>query len=143
MIPQSLRAITGTDLRSAGFWWALQEPAGPTMAILEPSSVSLQTDSACTGPCQRRFGTPALLSRGYSASGSEPLPQKKDSESTPEAKVFPPEQSMMPWTCPYQHRQSRFFAPKHPWPRHNDQWVPRWLPAIHPSGAFSSPIAYF
>ena len=55
------------------------------MAILEPSSVSLQTDSACTGPCQRRFGTPALLSRGYSASESEPLPQKKDGKSTPEA----------------------------------------------------------
>lgn len=53
------------------------------MAILEPSSVSQQTDSACTGP----------LSRGYSASGSEPLPQKKEGESTPEAEVFPPKQT--------------------------------------------------
>ena len=53
------------------------------MAILEPSSVSLQTDSACTGP----------LSCKYSASGSGPLPQKNEGESTPEAEVFPPEQT--------------------------------------------------
>ncbi len=55
------------------------------MAILEPSSVSLQTDSTCTGLLSASFWNPAPLSRGYSASGSEPLPQKKDGKSTPEA----------------------------------------------------------
>ena len=75
------------------------------MAILEPSSVSLQTDSACTAPCQRRFGTSAPLSRGYSASGNVTLPQKKEGESTPEAKVFPPEQSYDALDTPYQHRR--------------------------------------
>ena len=142
------------------------------MAILEPSSVSLQTDSACTGP----------LSRGYSASGSEPLPQKKEGESTPEAKVFPPEQSYDALDTPYQHRRglgpdtdrtpkirigitalSRSSASNAPRPisqpicstdrvgsllqnPHSHATMISghlWLQAIHPIGAFSCPIAYF
>ncbi|WP_288804714.1 hypothetical protein [uncultured Bifidobacterium sp.] len=46
------------------------------------------------GPCRRRFEALAPRSRGYSASGDGPLPQKKDGESNPEeAEAFPPDQS--------------------------------------------------
>ena len=64
---------------------------GNPCAVFRPTTGGLRPHPS---PCQRRFEALAPRSRGYSASGDGPLPQKKDGESNlEEAEAFPPDQS--------------------------------------------------
>ena len=55
------------------------------MAILEPSSVSLQTNSICTGPLSASFWNPGTPITRILCIRKRTSVQKKDDKSTPEA----------------------------------------------------------